>query len=124
VNSEVNHKDSIHSLLKNIVLTISHVLSQLIISVFVSSESQISTGASIHFSHCFSITVFCPDTVVIACEGIIKTFSVLLKIIFALHHIQASITSSGSFFWKVTVIGYVVVIEFVFGIVLISVIFQ
>jgi hypothetical protein len=54
----------------------------------------------------------------------IKTFSVLLKIIFALHHIQASITSSGLFFWKVTVIGYVVVMEFVFGIVLISVIFQ
>jgi hypothetical protein len=44
--------------------------------------------------------------------------------IFALHHIPARIVSSGLFFWKVIVIGYVVVEEFVFGIVFISVILQ
>jgi hypothetical protein len=99
-----NHLSTIASVLKNIVLTISHAFSQLIISVFVSSESQISTGLSIHCSHFLSITIFCHEIVVMACDGTNKTFSILLKIIFALHHIHAKIISLGSFFWKATVI--------------------
>jgi hypothetical protein len=39
-----------------------------------------------------------------ACDGTNKTFSILLKIIFALHHIHAKIISLGSFFWNATVI--------------------